>query len=66
MHIEHGDIAALIENKVYAETEDTWKLVDFELTTRTSSTPTIKLSLLKGEEKVECELTDDLEVFGVA
>ena len=53
-----GDIAALIENKVYADTEDIWTLEDFELATKANSTPTIKLTLLKGGEKFECELTD--------
>lgn len=53
-----GDIAALIENKVYGDIEDVWTLANFELTTNSNSPATIKLSLLKGEEQLDCELTD--------
>lgn len=53
-----GDIAALIENKVYGDIEDVWTLLEFELSTRMNEASTIRLVLKKGDERMETELTD--------
>ena len=46
-----GDISALIENKVYGEIEDIWSLVEFDLSTKSNSPPTIKLTLKKKQRR---------------
>jgi 2-isopropylmalate synthase len=53
-----GDISALIENKVYGEIEDIWSLVEFDLSTKSNSPPTIKLTLKKNNEEMTCEQND--------
>lgn len=53
-----GDIAALIENEILGATEEEWSLVSFQVNLDYQKTPTIKLTLAKGDEEETVELSD--------
>ena len=52
------DIAAIIEHKVHGVADDEWLIEDFEVTSRKSGAPSVKLSLRKGDLVESAELNE--------
>ena len=55
--IYDGDIVALIEQQLHGVVQEHWKLVGFEIISRTGDVPHVKLTLQNGGEAVTQEVT---------
>ena len=55
--IYDGDIVALIEQQLHGVVQEHWKLVGFEITSRTGDVPHVKMTLQNGGEAVTQEVT---------
>jgi 2-isopropylmalate synthase len=54
--IYDGDIAALIEQQLHGVTDEHWKLISFEITSRTGDVPHVRMTLQNGGEAVSKEV----------
>ncbi|MGM0488171.1 MAG: 2-isopropylmalate synthase [Planctomycetota bacterium] len=52
-----GDIVALIEQQLHGVVQEHWKLVDYEITSRSGDVPHVKMTLKNGDEAIEKEVT---------
>ncbi len=55
--IYDGDIVALIEQLLHGATQEHWKLVSFEVVSRTGDVPYVKMTLQNGGEAITKEVT---------
>jgi 2-isopropylmalate synthase len=55
--IYDGDIVALVEQQLHGVVQEHWKLVSFEITSRTGDVPHVRMTLRNGGQQVTEEVT---------
>jgi 2-isopropylmalate synthase len=55
--IYDGDIVALIDQQLHGMTEEQWKLIAFEVSSRTGGQPCVKITLQSDQQEVSKEVT---------